>query len=269
MTENPELTGNPEVTDNPELVVTAEGGVLEVVFARPHARNAMTWAMYEGLAQACERVKNDPSLRVMVLRGQGERAFVAGTDIAQFEGFDGAAGVAYESRISEVLDTLLAVPVPVVASVRGFCVGAGLAIAACADLRVADRTAQFGVPIARTLGNTLSAPSIALLSAHLGGSRTASLLLTARMMDADEAEWCGFVTTVADDLDEATSVLVERLLGSAPLTLWATKELLGRVRSQAAQVDDEDVLRRVYGSSDFAGAVAAFRSRTRPEWRGE
>jgi enoyl-CoA hydratase/carnithine racemase len=112
----------------------------------------MTWEMYEGLHAACERAGDDPAIKVVVLRGAGDKAFVAGTDIAQFEDFaSGADGVAYEARFTRIIDRLENVDVPTVAAVRGACVGGGLAIAAACDLRVATESARFGVPIARTL----------------------------------------------------------------------------------------------------------------------
>src|SRR5690606_21678934 len=113
--------------------------------------------MYDGLAEACETAGEDPEVRVLVVRGAGGQAFSAGTDIGLFaEVPDGRAGEAYEARMTAMLDVLAAVPVPVVAAIRGYCAGAGLAIAAACDLRVAGRSARFGIPIARTLGNCLS-----------------------------------------------------------------------------------------------------------------
>ncbi|MBM0225200.1 enoyl-CoA hydratase-related protein [Micromonospora sp. ATA51] len=152
-----------------EVLVEKQGPALAVTFNRPRQRNAMTWAMYDGLYQACERADADDDVRVLVLRGAGEDAFVAGTDIRQFADFTGGAdGVEYERKITRVLDRLEDVNVPTVAAIRGYCVGAGLAIAAVCDLRLATPDARFGIPIARTLGNCLSMPTYALLLHHLG-----------------------------------------------------------------------------------------------------
>ena len=137
----------------PELLVEQDGPVLTVTFNRPAQRNAMTWAMYDGLYDACESADNTDEVRVMVLRGAGDRAFVAGTDIAQFNEFSsGKDGVAYEAKIARIVGRLEEVKVPTVAAVHGYCVGGGLALAAVCDLRVATRSARFGIPIARTLG---------------------------------------------------------------------------------------------------------------------
>ncbi|GAB3559409.1 enoyl-CoA hydratase [Spelaeicoccus albus] len=254
-----------EATD--DLITSVDGGVLQVTFNRPKQRNAMTWQMYQGLYDACERADQDESIRVMVLRGAGGDAFVAGTDIGQFREFTGEDGVEYEGRISRILGRLFAVNIPVVAVIDGFCIGGGLGIAAAADIRICRESARFGVPIARTLGNCLSTSTLGALVRLIGQSLTTDLLLTARLMDAAEALRSGFVTAVADDLDAEAERLTGRLLGNAPLTMWATKESLRRLNA-ADSVDDDDIVSRIYGSNDFAGAVDAFLSKAKPEWHG-
>ena len=253
---------------NDQLLTEVRGRALHVTFNRPEARNAMTFAMYQGLADACARVDADPDLRVLVLRGAGGRAFVAGTDIAQFRGFTGADGVEYEKTIDEILGALAAVQKPVVAIIDGHCVGGGLGIAACADIRVASERASFSVPIAKTLGNTLSVNTLRRLVRAFGEPRTASMLLMARRVDAQEALLSGFVTEVAEDLDEAAERVVEQVAGGAPLTQWSIKENLRRLNAAGGEVDDSDVVSTVYGSEDFAGAVEAFLTKGTREWTG-
>jgi enoyl-CoA hydratase/carnithine racemase len=258
------------VTQPAELLVERDGPALTVTFNRPAQRNAMTWAMYDGLHHACERADADPDVRVLVLRGAGPEAFVAGTDIRQFAEFtSGADGVAYERRISGVLDRLEEVNVPTVAVVRGYCVGAGLAIAAVCDLRLAEPGARFAVPVARTLGNCLSMSTYALLVHHLGPARTLDLLLNARFYTGRELHAAGFVTEATEDLDEALRQTVDRLTGHAPLTMWATKEALRRLRrAGASAVPGDDIVSLVYGSEDFRAAVDAFTAKRRHDWTG-
>lgn len=255
---------------DPDLLVEESGPILTVTFNRPARRNAMTWQMYDGLADACERAGAGDGIRVLVLRGAGEKAFVAGTDIAQFTGFrTGADGLAYERRISGVLGRLESVPVPTVAAVRGYCVGGGLGIAAVCDLRIAADDARFGVPIARTLGNCLSMNSYDLLVRHLGPARALDMLLRARMLTAAEAQAAGFVAEVCEPaaLPEVTGKVVDRLLEHAPLSMWAAKEAVRRLR-MAALPDGDDIVERVFGSEDFQGAVHAFVDREKPTWNG-
>jgi enoyl-CoA hydratase/carnithine racemase len=253
-----------------ELLIQTDGPVLTVVFNRPHQRNAMTWAMYDGLRAACEQADGDERIRVMVLRGAGDRAFVAGTDITQFATFqDGADGVAYEQRITGVAQRLEDVTVPTVAAIQGSCVGGGLILAAVCDLRIATASAQFGAPIARTLGNCLSMHSVALLVDHLGPARTLDLVLRARLISGTEAHAAGFVGELcADDaLDVTVADTIEQLLSHAPLTMWATKEAVRRLRRRGLP-DGDDLVTRVFGSDDFERAVQAFGRRQPVTWTG-
>jgi enoyl-CoA hydratase/carnithine racemase len=256
--------------DEPELLVSAEGGVLTVTFNRPRQRNAMTWGMYEGLYEACERADADDDIRVLLLKASGEKAFVAGTDISQFSEFStGADGVAYEEKIARIVTRLEDVDVPTVAAIRGFCVGGGLGIASVCDLRVATRSARFGIPIARTLGNCLSMNNYSLLLGHLGPARTLDMLLRARLFTGEEAAAAGFVAELCDDdeLDATADGVVKTLLGHAPLSMWAAKEAVRRIR-RAAIPNGDDIVGRVFGSDDFHTAVAAFATRQPVEWKG-
>lgn len=252
-----------------QLLVERDGAVLRVTFNRPEQRNAMTWEMYDALADACERADGE-GIRAMVLRGAGDGAFVAGTDISHFREFSGGDdGVAYEARIGEVVGRLERVRVPTVAAVSGYCVGGGLALASVCDIRVATRSGRFGVPIARTVGNCLSMNSYSLLVHHLGPARALDMLLRARLFTADEAHAAGYVAEVCDDgaLDACAAEVTDRLLQHAPLTMWAAKEAVHRLRV-AALPDGDDIVSAVFGSEDFAHGVASFLAKERPTWQG-
>jgi enoyl-CoA hydratase/carnithine racemase len=254
-----------------ELLVESDGAVLTVTFNRPAQRNAMTWAMYDGLYEACERADDPASgTRVMVLKAAGEKAFIAGTDISQFSDFTtGEDGVAYEAKIQRIITRLEDVNVPTVAAIQGYCVGGGLGIASVCDLRVATRTAKFGVPIARTLGNCLSMNNYSLLLSHLGPARTLDVLLRARMLTGEEAHAAGFVAEVCDDgeLEATTQSVVDTLLGHAPLSMWAAKEAVRRLR-RAGVPEGDDIVARVFGSDDFHRAVKAFAAKEKVVWEG-
>lgn len=254
-----------------EVRVELSDAVLTVTFDRPAQHNAMTFAMYEELHAACERADSEDDVRMLVLRGAGGRAFVAGTDIATFRGFDdeGADGVAYEARISRVVDRLEDVRVPTLAVVEGHCMGGGLALAAVCDLRLATPSARFGVPIARTLGNCLSMNSVSILLARLGAARTLEMLMLARSVDAEGARSAGFVSEVCepDELEGAVERMVATLLSHAPLTMWATKTAVARQR-RAGLADGDDLVARVFGSQDFHRAVEGFGSGRPPGWEG-
>lgn len=254
-----------------QVLVGVRDGVMTVTLNRPEAMNAMTWAMYDGLEEAFGRASADRDVRAVVLRSSSERAFVAGTDIAQFEAFtSGRDGVEYERRMERVLDAIEGCSAPTVAAISGFCVGGGFLLAAVCDLRVATPSARFGAPIARTLGNALSGRSIRLMVDHLGSSRTLDILLRARMVPAEAALAAGFVHELvpAEELEAATDGVVQTLLQHAPLTMWSVKEVVRRIRA-SGQPDCDDVLEAVYGSADFRRGVRAFVRKERPEWAGE
>ena len=243
-------------------------GILRVVLTNPRRRNALTWHMYDGLLDVCDEVAADETLRVVVLRGAGD-AFAAGTDIRQFVDFRGGAdGVAYERRIARVLSRLLGLRVPLVGVVTGPAVGAGLALAAVCDILVATPDASFGVPIARTLGNCIPAAVVARLQRRLGVGRTMAMLLTARPLSASDAAAAGFVSAVlpAAELEDGVRDVVGRISAGAPLTLAALKEIDRRLAG--ADVPDEDLLERCYGSADFREGVSAFLEHRRPRWEG-
>jgi enoyl-CoA hydratase len=261
-----------EATARDELLVTRDGPVLTVTFNRPEARNALTWAMYARLAEACEEADRDAAVRVLVLRGAGGQAFVAGTDIAQFQAFRTAAdGLEYERELDRRIGRLEQVGKPVIAQVQGFAVGAGLRIAAACDLRVATPEARFGAPIARTLGNCLSAEAYARLVELLGPSRVAAVMLAARLLTAEEAHAAGFVHEIAPTaaIEARVRALAEEVAGLAPLTLRVTKEAIRRLRAVRPPPDLDDLVSRVYTSADFREGVHAFLDRRPPQWSGQ
>ncbi len=248
-----------------------EAGVASVVFDRPQARNAMTWAMYEQLAAICTRLAADRAVRAAVLRGAGGQAFVAGTDIEQFAAFhSGEDGVAYERRIEAGIAQLCALPMPTVALVEGWCVGGGLAIATACDFRLATPDAKFGVPIARTLGNCLSIDNVARLRAAFGHQRTRRMLMLAETISADEALACGYLHAVAasEAIEADTQALVQRLAALAPVTQRVSKAALERLTTHGL-AEADDLIRAAYGSADFHEGVAAFVARRAPVWSGE
>lgn len=250
--------------------VLRDGAVWTATLDNPGRRNALTWEMYDTLSELCSDVRDDPDVRVLVLRGEGDEAFAAGTDIHQFRGFTAQDGITYEKRVGRVLSALLDVRIPVVAVVQGHAVGAGLALVACADVVVATDDATFGAPVARTLGNCLPPPVVARVQRRLGVARTMAMLLTARLLPAQEAAYAGLVSDVvpAEELEERVDDVVRRIARGAPLTLAGLKEVDRRLERSSPVVDADDVLATCYGSADFAEGVAAFVERRRPVWTG-
>ena len=166
-----------------------------VTLHRPEARNALTWEMYDAIVEACDQAEAAGNVRVLIIRGAGG-AFSAGTDISQFKDFDGADGVAYEKRLDAVIDRIERLPLITIAEVDGVAAGGGCAIAMVCDLRLCSERAVFGVPVARTLGNCLSITNTARMVDLIGLAATRDLLLTGRLIDAEEARRSGLATEV-------------------------------------------------------------------------
>ncbi len=255
-----------------ELLYEVRDGVGFVTFNRPQARNALTFAMYEGLAEICTSAADRGEAKALVISGAGDKAFAAGTDIAQFRDFktpDDA--IQYEQKIDRVLTAVERCPLPTVAALAGACTGGGAGIAAACDIRIAARDLKFGFPIARTLGNCLSAMNLARLSALMGAGRAREVIFTSRLVGAEEAFAAGLVTELLDDkaaLEARAAELAAQLAGQAPLTLRATKEALRRLTAAAAEVEDEDLIVLCYTSADFREGLEAFLAKRKPEWKG-
>jgi len=256
-----------------DLLFTLEDGIGRILFNRPQARNAFTFAMYERLAKICERANVDRTIKVLLLRGAGDKAFAAGTDINQFRAFKTPQdAIDYENRIDRVLGTLEQCRVPTIAAITGACTGGGAGIAASCDLRIGTRSTRIGFPIARTLGNCLSMSNVSRIAALIGAARVKDLIYTARLVEAEEAASVGLLTEVVDDvaaLDKRADEIAKLVAGNAPLTLSATKQALGRLQRRLSREEGEDLILMCYTSQDFREGLDAFLSKRAPQWRGE
>lgn len=254
-----------------DLVTETRDGTLWVSFNRPEARNALTFGMYEGLAELCQSVPTDGSVRGVVIKGNGGKAFAAGTDMTQFRAFETAQdALDYEARIEAVLTAIETCPLPTIAAINGACTGGGASIAAVCDLRISSARLKFGFPIARTLGNCLAAGNLARLSALMGAGRVREMIFTARLMEAEEAHTVGLVSEVLADeaaLLSRAAELAAHVGAMAPLTLRATKEAMRRTGAATA-VNDADLIELCYMSADFREGMEAFLGKRKPGWTG-
>ena len=259
------------MSDN-ELLYEVRGTTGWITLNRPQSRNALTFGMYDGLAEICRTVPTDGSVKCLVVTGAGEKAFAAGTDMTQFRGFNtDQDALDYEHRMDVVLGAVEACPVPTIAAISGACTGGGAAIAAACDIRITTADLRFGFPIARTLGNCLSIANLSRLSALMGAGRTKEVIFTARLVGADEAQAIGLVSEIVPDhaaLIARAETLAEQLAGHAPITLATTKEALRRLRIEGAGADDRDLVVKAYMSEDFKEGMEAFLGKRKPEWKG-
>lgn len=263
---------NSAIPASEHVLVARDGPIVTLTFNRPEARNAMTWDMYQRLSEVCEEVDADDAVRVLVLKGAGGKAFVAGTDISQFTTFEsGEDGLRYERDGDQRMGRLARVTKPVIAQIQGYAVGGGLGIAAGADLRIATPDSRFGAPIARTLGNCLSMQAYARYIELLGPSRLKELIFTARLLTADEALAAGFVHEIvaAEAIEARVRELALTIAAHAPITLWVTKEAVRRIQESRALPDGDDLIATTYGSADFREGVKAFVEKRAPRWTGK
>jgi enoyl-CoA hydratase/carnithine racemase len=255
-----------------DALVTRDGPIMTLTFNRPQTRNAMTWAMYDRLLETCEEVDADDSIRVLVLRGAGGKAFVAGTDISQFKVFETAEdGLAYERDGAARSARLERVKKPVIAQVQGFAVGGGFNLTACCDLRIATPDAKFGAPIARTLGNCLSMETYTRFVDLLGPSLVKDVIFRARFLTAAEAHAAGYVHEVVppEEIEARVKAIALELAEHAPITLQVTKEALRRIRDHRGVPDGDDLIASTYTSADFREGAAAFVEKRKPRWTGK
>ncbi len=253
-----------------QILTSVKNGILTVTLNRPQSRNALTFEMYDRLAEISRVDAAVETVRVLVITGAGEKAFAAGTDISQFREFRTEAdAIAYEDRIERTLTALEECPVPTIAAISGACTGGGAGIAAACDMRIAAANARFGFPIARTLGNCLSLANYGRLAALIGAGRVMDVILTARLVGADEAIQIGLISEVLDDhaaLTLRADELAETLSGHAPLTMRVTREAMRRLRQ--GRQDDHDLISKCYMSEDFREGLEAFLEKRPAHWKG-
>lgn len=257
----------------PRIVFDKRGERADVRFDNPAAHNALTSGMWHALRDAARAIAADSAIRVATFRGVGGKAFISGTDISKFADYrTGEQGVAYERDIDLCMGAIDAIPCTTIAVVDGWSVGGGLNISCACDFRVATPNARFGSPIGRTIGNCLSALSVARIGSAIGVQMAKRMVLLGELVPAAELLASGFLHQIVepDDLDGAVDALCRRAAENAPLTTRVTKETVRRMRD-AGLPDVEPLIAAVYGSADFQRGVASFLagSKALPAWTGD
>jgi enoyl-CoA hydratase/carnithine racemase len=262
-------------SSTPHVEIHREGHIGWITLNRPARRNALDAAMWRAIPEAVRLLTNDREVRVIALTGAGHEAFAAGADISEFAGNrdDAAAAASYEEMNLAAFRALQETPKPVVAVIRGFCIGGGLALALACDLRIAAEGSQFALPPAR-LGLAYPAAGIASLLSAVSAAVARDLIFTARRIDSHEAFRIGLVNRVAsgESFAAAAQELLAGIAANAPLTIAAAKRTIAAVdagMSEAARAEIAALAAACFGSADYGEGRAAFLERRAPVFRGE
>ena len=249
-------------------------GVGVITFNNPAKRNAMSLDMWEGLGRALTELRDDPEVRVVILVGAGDKAFVSGADISQFEKTRHNAQASEEySRRSAAQRALLAeYPKPTIACIRGFCLGGGMQVAMLADIRIASENSQFGIPAAK-LGIAYGYDGLKHLVSLVGPSWARLIMYTGMRIDSAEAVRIGLVDRVVADTElwGATMEIALTISGNAPLAIQAAKITIAQVLKDPDK-RDMDAIKAIgtacMDSEDFREGRQAFMEKRKPQFRG-
>jgi len=263
------------VTATEKLIAKKDGAIGWVIFNNPEKRNAMSLEMSEATAATMESYAKDPEVRVVILRGQGDKAFISGADISQFkERRSNAEQVKAAEAISERTNKAIReCPKPVIAMIRGYCMGGGLGTAVVCDLRIASDDSRFGVPAAK-LGVGYRFSGIRRLSELVGPSFTAEIFYTGRQFSAQEALQMGLINRMlpAAELEKYVLDYAATLAGNAPLTIAAVKRSLIELRKDPAERDLDLCQKMVdacFASEDYVEGRNAFMEKRKPVFKGK
>ena len=231
--------------------------------------------MWQDANAALENLARDPAVRVVVLTGAGGKAFVSGADITKFESERSTieAVETYNAAVERFSQTLMDYPKPTIAMIRGYCIGGGVGIVVCCDLRICNEASRFGVPAAK-LGLGYALDSIRRLMNLVGPQFVNEMLFTARQFDASEAFHMGLVNKVVPDgeIEDYIGKMAETIAGNAPLTIRAVKGIVRELLLDPAANDVaacDALVKQCFESADYEEGRRAFLEKRKPVFSGK
>ncbi len=258
----------------PALTYRTDGHTAWITLDNPARMNAMTAAMWEALPQLVARAVADNGVRAIVLRGAGDKAFSAGADISEFESARTADNAAkYDALNEAAFQALVSCPKPVIAMIHGFCMGGGLAIALCCDMRIGDEASQYAIPAAK-LGIGYNARWVRPILAAVPPARAKEMLFTGRRCNAAEASATGLVSRVVPgpQLESTVRALADEIAANAPLTVAAAKLVIDEIMRHPETADMASLDRAVatcFESEDYIEGRRAFLEKRKPVFKGK
>jgi enoyl-CoA hydratase/carnithine racemase len=262
------------MTQTDKMLSRKDGRVGYVVFNNPERHNAMSLDMWEAAVRFLEDFAKDPDIRVVVLTGAGGKAFVSGADISKFEDERATkeAITRYNAAVERGYSAVHAFPKPTIAMIRGYCIGGGLGLASCCDLRICAPNARFAVPAAK-LGLGYDFPGLKRLVDVVGPSFTKEIFFTARQFDAAEAHDMGLVNRVVpdDELDAYVKNYADTIAANAPLTVNSIKYIVGEVMKDESKRDIKrcsELVAQCFASRDYIEGRQAFMEKRKPVFTG-
>lgn len=256
------------------MLASVENGVGWITFNQPEKRNAVSYEMWTAIPEIVSAFSTDPAVRVVVMKGAGDKAFVSGADISEFEEKRGTPEDVeiYEQATGAAGKALRTLEKPLIAMIRGFCVGGGLAISLNADIRITAEDGQFAVPAAK-LGLGYGYSGIKELMHLVGPSYAKEIFFTGRRFNADEAKAMGLVNKVVPvaDLESETASYAEIIAGNAPLTVKAAKAAVNEGTKEASERDlaaVEAMVKTCFDSEDYKEGRRAFMEKRKPQFQG-
>lgn len=257
-----------------KIITEQSGDIARIIFNQPEKRNAVSLEMWEAVEAAAARYAEDSAVRILILSGAGGKAFVSGADISKFESERASeeAVAHYNATTKRVYDMIAAFPKPTVAQIDGYCIGGGVALALCCDLRICGQGSQFAIPAAK-LGLGYGFEGIKRLVDVVGPSFAKEIFFTARRFDAEEARTMGLVNRVVEDgrVAEAAQQTAEMIAANAPMTVASVKFIAGETVKDESARDLAECDRRVkacFDSKDYIEGRRAFLEKRKPNFVG-